>query len=71
VSPFEVVATVIIAFFGFGIAMGVLIVVALPVFRRYREERRRNNRRYMNDGDWEEPSSPDDDKRRPPPWPGG
>ena len=33
-SPFEVVAAVIAAFFGFGIAMGVLIVVALPRRRR-------------------------------------
>jgi hypothetical protein len=73
VSPLEVVAAVITLFFGFGIAMGVLIVVALPVFRRYREERRRmhsNRRRYM-DGGWQEPPSLDDDDTKPPRWPAG
>ena len=74
-SPLELVAAVIIVFFGFGIAMGVLIVVALPAFRRYREERRRmrgNRRRYMNGGDWQDlpPRNDRDDEERPPRWPG-
>lgn len=64
-SPFEVWATVIAVFFGFGIAMGVLIVVALPVFRRYREQRR-----YTNGDDWQEPPALDEDETKPPRWPG-
>jgi hypothetical protein len=73
VSPFEAVATVIAAFFGFGIAMGVLIVVALPVFRHHGDERRRrrrNRRRYLEDRNWREPPSPYDDEGKPPAWPG-
>jgi hypothetical protein len=74
VTSFEAVATVIAVFFGFGIAMGVLIVVALPAFRRHRDERRRmrdNRRRYMEGGDWREPPPGDDAARRHPRWPGG
>jgi hypothetical protein len=73
VTPFEAVAAVIAVFFGFGIAMGVLIVVALPAFRRHRDERRRmrdNHRRYMEGRDWREPPSTGDE-RNPPRWPGG
>jgi hypothetical protein len=62
VSPFEVVATVIAIFFLFGIAMGVLIVVALP--------RRRKGPKYLDGGKWEEPPSLSDDEM-PPRWPGG
>jgi hypothetical protein len=67
------VAAVITIFFGLGIAMGVLIVVALPIFQHYSEERRRirdNRRRYREGDDWQEPPSSDDD-RKPPPWPKG
>lgn len=75
-TAFEAVAAVIVAFFGFGIVMGVLIVVALPVFRRYSQERRRmrmrsNRRRYLDRGDWREPPSDRDGERKPPRWPGG
>jgi hypothetical protein len=73
VTPFEAVAAIIAVFFGFGIAMGVLIVVALPAFRRHRDERMRmrdNRRRYLGGGDWREPPS-SDDERNPPRWPGG
>jgi hypothetical protein len=73
VTPFEAVAAVIAVFFGFGIAMGVLIVVALPAFRRHRDERRRtrdNRRRYLEGGDWRERPSTGDE-RNPPRWPGG
>jgi hypothetical protein len=72
VSPVAVVAAVIAVFFGFGIAMGVLIVVALPAFRGYREERRRmrsNRRRYLEGRDWPEPPSRGDEEK-PPRWPG-
>ena len=61
-SPFEVVAVVIAAFFGFGIAMGVLIVVALP--------RRRRRPRYLEKGKWEEPPTPLGEDGKPPRWPG-
>lgn len=72
-TAFEAVAAVIAAFFGFGIVMGALMVVALPAFRRHRDERRRmrdNRRRYREGGDWREPPS-SDDWRKPPRWPGG
>ena len=72
-SPFEAVGAVIVAFFGFGIVMGVLIVVALPVFRRHSAERRRmrvNRRRYTDGNDWREPPSWGDE-RIPPRWPAG
>lgn len=62
-SPFEVVAVVIAAFFGFGIAMGVLIVVALP--------RRRRHPGYLEKGKWEEPPTPPSEDGKPPRWPGG
>lgn len=61
-SPFEVVAVVIAVFFGFGIAMGVLIVVALP--------RRRKRPAYLENGKWEEPPAPPGEDGKPPPWPG-
>ena len=70
----ETVAAVIVAFFGFGIVMGVLIVVALPVFRRHNQERRRmrgNRRRYLDHGDWQEPPPDREGERKPPRWPGG
>jgi hypothetical protein len=63
VSPFEAVAVVIAAFFGFGIAMGVLIVVALP--------RRRRHPGYLEKGKWEEPPTPPSEDGKPPRWPGG
>ena len=74
-TAFEAVAAVIAVFFGFGIVMGALMVVALPAFRRHRAERRRmrDNRRryrYREDGDWREPPSAGD-WRKPPRWPGG
>jgi hypothetical protein len=66
-SGFELVAGVIGIFFAVGIAVGVLVVIALPQLRRSRR-----GRRYMNGGGWQEPPRPpaprDDDK--PPRWPG-
>ena len=61
-SPFETVGTIIAVFFVFGVAMGVLIVVALP---------RRRRSRYLDGGRWEEPPTVPDDDRQPPRWPGG
>ena len=72
-TPFEAVGAVIVAFFGFGIVMGVLIVVTLPVFRRHCHERRRMraNRRWYTEGDdWREQPSWGDE-RKPPRWPAG
>lgn len=80
---FELVAAVIAAFFVIGIAVGVLLVVALPTHRRRDrapvigwegEYRRRPGLPpgYGHDGGpgWEEPPGPDDDEN-PPRWPGG
>ena len=79
---FEVVASVIAAFFVIEIGVGVLLVVAMPALRRRRGTRDtgRNNdyrRPYglppgygENDGPgWQEPPGPDDDDS-PPTWPG-
>lgn len=65
---FEVVAVVIGLFFGIGIAVGMLLVVALPLLKSM-IQRRREARRYMDGGDWRE-LPPRDDDERPPPWPG-
>ena len=79
---FEVVASVIAAFFVVGIGVGVLLVVAMPALRRRRGTRDLgredyHRRRYglapgYGDSDgpgWQEPPGPDGDDS-PPPWPG-
>ena len=66
---FDIVTIVIIVFFAIGIAVGMLLVVALPALRgmlRYR----RNRRRYLDGGSWWK-LSPRDEGVRPPRWPGG
>jgi len=65
---FEIIAIVVGAFFFIGIAVGVLLVGALPLLRSVLRTRR-NRRRYKNGGDWWKLST--DDDRRPPRWPGG
>jgi hypothetical protein len=65
---FEVVAVVIGLFFGIGIAVGMLLVVALPLLKSM-IQRRREARRYMDGGDWRE-LPPRDDDEGPPPRPG-
>ena len=80
---FELVASVIAAFFVIGIGVGVLLVIALPALRRRRDPQsigwdgqyRRWVGRPPGYGDsdgpgWEEPPGPDDDDT-PPRWPGG
>jgi len=80
VRGFEVVASVIAAFFMIGIGVGVLLVFALPALRR------RDRTHYIDRHDqyppyglppgygdgggpgWQEPPGPDDDNF-PPPWP--
>jgi hypothetical protein len=71
-SGFELVAGVIGIFFVVGIAVGVLVVIALPQLRRGRRGRRYMNdsRRYMSGGGWQEPPARRDDDERPPRWPG-
>jgi uncharacterized membrane protein YciS (DUF1049 family) len=66
---FEIIAIVIGVFFTIGIAVGMLLVIALPLLRSALRTRR-NRRRYKNGGDWWK-LSPDDAVRRPPRWPGG
>jgi hypothetical protein len=66
---FEIIAIVIGVFFAIGIAVGMLLVIALPLLRGMLWNRR-NRRRYKNGGNWWK-LSPDDDARRAPRWPGG
>jgi hypothetical protein len=66
---FEIIAIVIGVFFVAGIAAGMLLVVALPLFRGMLMNRR-NRRRYKSGGNWWK-LPPDDYDRRPPRWPGG
>ena len=66
---FEVIAIVIGVFFVIGIAVGVQLVITLPLLQSAFRTRR-NRRRYKNGGDWWK-LSPDDAVRRPPSWPGG
>jgi hypothetical protein len=64
---FEIIAIVIGVFFAMGIAVGMLLVVMLPLFRAMLLNRR-NRRRYKNGGNWWKLSPGDDE--RPPLWPG-
>ncbi len=47
------VAVVIGLFFAIGIAVGMLLVVALPLLKSMLRQRR-EERRYMDGGDWQE-----------------
>lgn len=68
---FEIIAIVIGVFFAIGIAVGMLLVIALPLLRGMLWNRR-NRRRYMDGGgNWWKQSLRNDDDRRPPRWPGG
>jgi hypothetical protein len=82
VRGFEVVASVIAAFFVIGIGVGVLLVVAMPALSRRRGTRdigREDDYRHPyglppgygdTDGPgWQEPPGPNDDDL-PPQWPG-
>jgi len=66
---FEVVAIVIGLFFAIGIAVGMLLVVALPLLRPM-HSRRRSGRGYPGGGDWRELPPPREDDDKPPRWPG-
>ena len=66
---FEIIAIVIGVFFAIGIAVGMLLVIALPLLRSALRTRR-NRRSYKNGGNWWK-VPPDADNRRPPRWPGG
>lgn len=65
---FEIIAIVIGVFFAMGIAVGVLLVITLPMLRAAFRSRR-NRRRYKDGGNWWK--LPADDDRRPARWPGG
>ena len=65
---FEIIAIVIGVFFVIGIAVGMLLVITLPLLQAVLRSRR-NRRRYKNGGDWWKMST--NDGRRPPRWPGG
>ena len=68
---FEIIAIVIGIFFVIGIAVGMLLVVALPLLRGMLWNRR-NRHRYMDGGgNWGKQSPRNDDDRRPPRWPSG
>jgi hypothetical protein len=69
VRGFEIIAIVVGVFFAIGIAVGMLLVIALPMLRGILRNRR-NRRRYIDGGNWWK-LPPDDDDRRPPRWPGG
>jgi hypothetical protein len=60
-TSFEIKALVVMIFLALGIAVGVLIVIALPQIRYYR-----NARRYLHHGGWEELPPPEGEDR--PPW---
>jgi MFS superfamily sulfate permease-like transporter len=64
---FEIIAIVIGVFFAMGIAVGMLLVIALPMLRA--AFRSGNRRRHKNGGNWWKLSA--DDDRRPARWPGG
>jgi hypothetical protein len=67
---FEIIAIVIGVFFAMGIAVGMLLVIALPLLRGMLRNRR-NRRRYADGGNWWKVPARDDYDRRPPRWPGG
>jgi hypothetical protein len=64
---FEIIAIVIGFFFAVGIAVGMLLVIALPLLQAVLVNRR-NRRRYRHGNRWQLPA---DDADRPPRWPGG
>jgi hypothetical protein len=66
---FEVVAVVIGLFFAIGIAVGMLLVVALPLLKSMLRQRG-EERRYMHGDDWRELPPPREDDGKPPRWPG-
>ena len=65
---FELVAGVIGIFFVAGIGVGVLLVIALPLFRRGGRGGRGGGG-HRNQDDWREPPRPGD-YGGPPRWPG-
>lgn len=76
-TPFLIVAIIIAAFFGLGILLGVLAVIALGLRGRRPGKQYRPIGRY--DPRWpdgasrpgrQEPPAPDDEEEGPPPWPG-
>jgi hypothetical protein len=67
---FETVVIVIGVFFAIGIAVGMLLVIMLPLLRAMLRNRRNRHRYIDGGGNWSKQSPRDDDDRRPPRWPG-
>jgi hypothetical protein len=67
VSGFELAAIIVGIFFVSGIAMGVLLVMALPMLpATFRFWPYRDYRAYQDNGAWQAPPRREDDER--PPW---
>jgi hypothetical protein len=72
IRGFEVIASVLVAFFVAGIVMGMLLVVTLPLikiqFTAFRAGLRRSfgRRKYMDGDVWKEPELPAEDDEKPP-----
>jgi hypothetical protein len=66
---FDTIAIVIGVFFAVGIAVGMLLVIALPLLRSMHWERR--NRRINSGNWWKLPPPGADGERRHPRWPSG
>ena len=60
---FEIIAIVIGVFFAIGIAVGMLLVIALPMLRAMLRNRR-NRRRYTDGSNWSKLPPGDDDRRQ-------
>lgn len=69
-SGVELVLGVVVAFFVIGIAVGVIVVIAMSALR---DDRTRGFRRGGDQpgADWAEPPGPGDDDDGYPRWPGG
>lgn len=67
---FDIIAIVIGVFFSIGIAVGMLLVIALPLLRSMLWHRR-NHRDTDGGGNWWKLPGRDEYDRRPPRWPGG
>jgi hypothetical protein len=65
-TGFEIGAAIVVIALAIGIAVGILIVIALPQIRYYR-----NARRYLDRGGWEELPPPPPGDAKPPWWQDG
>jgi hypothetical protein len=68
---FEIIAIVVGVFFVIGIAVGMLLVITLPLLRAMLLHRRDRGRYMDGGGNWWKQSPRNDNDWRPPRWPGG